>query len=159
MPDTQSCRGSASPGWHRGRDPMLHQASLVQLVPQGGESLVGLANLVDQRLPLVVASQASEDFLHLAEMPRRDLVVPPAAPIDSLLRARAVNRQFARAQKGIDGRSRGNYQIAAGHLSQVKEILTRLGRHDEWKALINEVRETNKRLPALRDELDKAGLV
>lgn len=65
-------------------------------------------------------------------------------------------RQFADDQ--IAGRNRPAYQQAASLLSKVWQLLDKTGRGEEWPSLISELRERNKNLPALRQELDALGL-
>jgi len=40
----------------------------------------------------------------------------------------------------------------------VRELYKRLGRQGDWQALITSLRQDNRMLPALQDELNKAGL-
>ena len=55
-------------------------------------------------------------------------------------------------------RGRENYAEAANHLKVVRELYKRLGRQGDWQALITSLRQDNRMLPALQDELNKAGL-
>lgn len=58
------------------------------------------------------------------------------------------------AGQAIEGRGRGNYQQAAEYLARVKRILSANGRAAEWPPIIAEIRAENKRLRALKEELD-----
>jgi hypothetical protein len=40
----------------------------------------------------------------------------------------------------------------------VRDLYNRLGKATTWETLITGLREQNRRLPALQDELNKAGL-
>lgn len=62
------------------------------------------------------------------------------------------------AQRAIAGRGRDNYKIAATHLRRVKAIYEQMGEGVLWESLIAQIRQEYKRLPALQDELKKAGL-
>ncbi len=62
------------------------------------------------------------------------------------------------AQRAIAGRNRDSYAVAATHLRRVKAIYEQMGEAAKWKALIAQIRQENKRLPALQDELNRAGL-
>ena len=62
------------------------------------------------------------------------------------------------AQRAIAGRNRDSYAVAATHLRRVKAIYEQMGEGVKWKALIAQIRQENKRLTALQDELKKAGL-
>ncbi len=62
------------------------------------------------------------------------------------------------AQKLISGRGRENYQQATGYLSRVKLLYQKQGREAEWHAYITNLRNSNKSLRALKEELDKRDL-
>ena len=57
----------------------------------------------------------------------------------------------------IRQRGRNNYAQAAGYLRSVREAFFRLGESQTWDALIANLREQHRNLPALRDELNRAG--
>lgn len=58
----------------------------------------------------------------------------------------------------IAARGRTNYQSAAEYLRRAKGALERHDRADDWTSLISGVREQNKSLRALKEELDALGL-
>ena len=58
----------------------------------------------------------------------------------------------------IDCRGRDNYKAAARHLVAVRDLYQNLERKADWQQLIEQVRENHRNLPALKDELVKAGL-
>ena len=58
----------------------------------------------------------------------------------------------------IQQRGRGNYAQAAGYLRPVREAYLRLGEPQTWETLIADLREQHRNLPALREELARAGL-
>jgi uncharacterized Zn finger protein len=62
------------------------------------------------------------------------------------------------AEKLISFQGRENYRVAAGYLKKVHALHQRLGEEPQWRALIAGLREEHKRLRALREELDRAGL-
>ncbi len=64
--------------------------------------------------------------------------------------------KYARAQ--IGRRSRKNYAAAANALATVCEVYRHLNDEASWKDLISSIRIEFKSLPALQDELNKAGL-
>lgn len=64
----------------------------------------------------------------------------------------------ATAEKLISFQGRENYRAAAGHLKRVRALYKRLGEVQQWQRLIAGLREQHKRLRALREELDQAGL-
>jgi uncharacterized Zn finger protein len=74
-------------------------------------------------------------------------------------RPQAAIRIYREAiERLIAARGRGNYAAAARHLIRVRDLYRRLGEAATWETLIADLREQNRRLPALRDELNKAGL-
>ncbi|MBA4379666.1 MAG: hypothetical protein C0393_03090 [Anaerolinea sp.] len=58
----------------------------------------------------------------------------------------------------IRQRGRDGYAQAAAHLKQVRDAYHRLDEPQAWQALIANIREQHRNLPALRDELNRAGL-
>ncbi|HLF25532.1 MAG TPA: SWIM zinc finger family protein [Anaerolineae bacterium] len=86
------------------------------------------------------------------------LVVRVAQAAEANQPAAAI-RLYLRVVKGaIDARGRANYTTAVGQLVRVRELYRRLGQTDAWQALIDELREQNRTLRALKEELNKAGL-
>jgi len=70
----------------------------------------------------------------------------------------AIRIYVERAEQLIAARGRGNYAEAAKYLSRVRDLYHRLGESEAWEAFIADLREQNRRLRALKDELNKAGL-
>ena len=64
----------------------------------------------------------------------------------------------SRAERAIAARGRASYQIAAEHLLRVRALHRRLGEEATWNRYIAHLREDHRRLRALREELDIAGL-
>lgn len=62
------------------------------------------------------------------------------------------------AEDLIRKRSRGNYAEAARLLQQVRKLYHGLGEEERWESLVNSLRHEYNRLPALLDELRRAGL-
>ena len=61
-------------------------------------------------------------------------------------------------QRLIDRRGRENYQQATGYLIRVRRLYQKQGHEVEWGAYITNLRNSNKSLRALKEELDKKGL-
>ena len=61
-------------------------------------------------------------------------------------------------QRLIDGRGRENYQQATGYLIRIRLLYQKQGREAEWNTYITNLRNSNKSLRALKEELDKRGL-
>jgi len=64
-----------------------------------------------------------------------------------------------RIDKLINQRGRGSYQQAAQHLLRVRELFNRLGESEQWTTYITSLREKNRPLRALKEELLAAGLI
>ena len=61
-------------------------------------------------------------------------------------------------QRLIDGRGRENYQQATGYLARIRRLYQKQGREPEWQAYMATLRNSNKSLRALKEELDKRDL-
>jgi len=61
-------------------------------------------------------------------------------------------------QRLIDGRGRENYQQATGYLVRVRRLYQKQERELEWQAYITTLRNSNKSLRALKEELDKRAM-
>jgi tetratricopeptide (TPR) repeat protein len=70
----------------------------------------------------------------------------------------AIRIYVERAERLIAARGRGNYAEAAQYLVRVRDLYRRLGEQGTWRAFVADLREENRRLRALKDELNKAGL-
>ncbi len=71
---------------------------------------------------------------------------------------KAIPIYIARARAEIGMRSRDYYAQAARHLTIVRELYKDIGEEETWAKWIAELREEFRRLRALQDELNKAGL-
>ena len=72
--------------------------------------------------------------------------------------ARSIPVYVAYARGEIDRRSRQAYAGAAELLQEVRKLHQQMNDSAGWQTLIGELRREFARLPALQDELDKAGL-
>jgi len=61
-------------------------------------------------------------------------------------------------QRLIDGRGRENYQQAIGHMMRIRMLYQKQGQEPEWQAYITTLRNSNKSLRALKEELDKRAM-
>jgi uncharacterized Zn finger protein len=62
------------------------------------------------------------------------------------------------ARQKIDARNRGAYSEAAAFLLLVCDLYRQINDEDSWRTLISGIRAEFRRLPALQDELNQAGL-
>jgi uncharacterized Zn finger protein len=58
----------------------------------------------------------------------------------------------------IDGRGRENYQQATVYLARVRQLYRKQEREPEWQEYITNLRNSNKSLRALKEELYKREL-
>lgn len=63
-----------------------------------------------------------------------------------------------RAERLIAMRDRKNYQAAINPLTKMRSLYDKLGEHETWTNYITALREQNRNLRALKEELAKAGL-
>jgi uncharacterized Zn finger protein len=71
-----------------------------------------------------------------------------------------LKEYLARAERLISGRGRGNYQQAVEYLKKVRSICQDTQKSaGEWDRTIQKIRENNKNLRALQEELRKAHLI
>jgi len=70
----------------------------------------------------------------------------------------AIQIYQRRAERLIAEKSRKSYQGACTHLGEVKSLYTGLGEHEIWANYISSLRQQHKHLPALKDEMMKAGI-
>ena len=62
------------------------------------------------------------------------------------------------AESLIEARGRDNYRQACAYLTRVRDLYRRLSQESVWSEIIAGVRERHRRLPALKEELNQAGL-
>jgi uncharacterized Zn finger protein len=70
----------------------------------------------------------------------------------------AIRLYLQLAESLIQVHGRGNYAKAAGYIRAVREIYLSMHDPQAWQAVSASLREQNRNLPALLDELDRAGL-
>ncbi len=70
----------------------------------------------------------------------------------------AIQLYQQHAERLIAQRDRKNYQAACTYLAKMRTLYEKLGEHETWMQYIAMVREQNRNLRALKEELAKAGL-
>ena len=70
----------------------------------------------------------------------------------------AIRLYYEAARRLIAARTRGSYAQAAVYLRSVRDLHTRLGAQEGWTHIIETVRNENRSLRALQEELKRAGL-
>jgi tetratricopeptide (TPR) repeat protein len=122
-------------------DPSRHAALLVDIALEERD--------VDRALEIARQSGRSIDRMRwerLAQAAETD------RPHDTL----GIYRRLA--EQAIAIRGRENYRVAAGYLRHVRDLCKKLDATAEWEAYLTRLRQEHRRLPALQDELSKAGL-
>jgi uncharacterized Zn finger protein len=71
---------------------------------------------------------------------------------------RAIKFYLSRAEQLIAQRGRKNYAAASQYLQLMHNLSKSIDRMESWQQTIAAPRENHRNLPALQDELDKAGL-
>ncbi len=70
----------------------------------------------------------------------------------------AIEIYQAYVEMRIEWRGRENYHTACQYLLSIRRLYQKTGKSNEWAVYIADLRERNARLPALKDEMDKARL-
>ena len=70
----------------------------------------------------------------------------------------AVEIYREQAERLVETRGRDNYQQACVYLTKVRDLYRRMSQESVWTNFMAGFREHHRRLPALQDELDNAGL-
>jgi hypothetical protein len=104
---------------------------------------------------LTHAQQASKAHFWYID---RGLGVEVAAAAEEARPREAIRLYHQEAERLIAGRGRGNYASAAEYLKRVKALYKQLDELDEWQKSLQAIKDQKPRLPAMLDELQKAGL-
>jgi uncharacterized Zn finger protein len=70
----------------------------------------------------------------------------------------AIELYRQRAERLIAQRGRQNYQQGCTFLAKMRSLYEKLGEHEIWTSYMTALREQNRNLRALKEELAKAGL-
>ena len=70
----------------------------------------------------------------------------------------AIRLYMVEVERLIAARGRGSYANAATYLLRVRAVHEQMGEEKAWQTLIADLREKNRRLPAMQDEFNQAGL-
>jgi uncharacterized Zn finger protein len=91
---------------------------------------------------------------------RRDIQMKVAEAAEDVDPEAAIALYEREARTLVERRGRGNYADAAGRMKQAKAVYESLGDDDGWDRAIKQlVQDELHRLPAARDEFQKAGLI
>lgn len=108
---------------------------------------------LDAALAALFSTEASRKSLYHWEVA---MEVAAAAERQRPEAALDLYRRYA--EELIARRGRPSYQLACHYLRKVRALHTRLGAEEAWQGYIDTLRQQNRRLPALQDELAAAQL-
>jgi uncharacterized Zn finger protein len=117
-----------------------------------------LEDEIDQALETLPLSRSSGQGWWSYGAVGQTLAIQVARAAESRRPRQAIQLYLDEVTQLISARSRGTYAQAATYLLRVRDLYQGLGEMETWQALIRSTREQNRRLPALQDELTKAGL-
>lgn len=106
---------------------------------------------IDRALDAVNGSLGSIGYLAVY-----DLKLKVAAVAEETRPRAALEIYRQRAEALIDRRGRENYRAACELLTRVRDLYQRLGEHETWSHYIAELRERNRTLRALKEEMATA---
>ena len=114
---------------------------------------------IEQALQLLQAEwQAVEQKNRLYGSVRPDVVINVAKAAEKSHPQDAIKIYQQSIAALIEQRGREYYHTAAQYLKTVRTLYTNIGKSDEWTNYIETIREQNRKLPALKDEMAKAKL-
>ncbi len=87
-----------------------------------------------------------------------DMPIKVAQAAEETRPREAIELYRQQAEGLIAQRGRQNYQVACRHLARMRTLYERLGEKEVWASCIAGLREQNRSLRALKEELAKAGL-
>lgn len=156
-PSVQAYTTMASLAERLGRREPLRDATLAGLVEADRHDVVTRIHLSEASLDAALDSLSR---VHVPEWGHdgRSLWVEVAEAVADARPRDAIRLYVEEAQVHIERRGRPSYALAADYLARVRDLYRRLGEEGAWRRCITGVREENRRLRALRDELDLAGL-
>lgn len=110
-------------------------------------------------------ARAALDALQRQEREKRqggyspDMGIPVAQLAEASYPEEAIRLYQREAENQIASRGRTHYQAAARHLVRVRDLYTRLNQQARWQTYITSLKDTNRALRALHDELRTLKLI
>ena len=137
---------------------MIRSRVLEKLESAGNFSLLVEIYLAENELDLALA--ALERVNPEIWMDRMSVLRGKVAQAVEIPRPREAIRQYLLlAESLIEQRNRGSYAEAARFLQQVHKLYQGLGEIDHWRRIFGGFTRDYQRLPALKDEFRRAGLL
>jgi uncharacterized Zn finger protein/catechol 2,3-dioxygenase-like lactoylglutathione lyase family enzyme len=114
---------------------------------------------IDKALALV-KSQEKRDRVGIFNygFGSRDMALVVARAAEEMRPREAIELYRQHAEQLIAQRDRKRYQAACDYLARMRTLYKKLGEDEQWTSYITALREQNRNLRALKEELAKAGL-
>lgn len=87
-----------------------------------------------------------------------DVGLKVAKAVETIDPLAAIDIYQKYVDKRIEWRGRENYQVACQYLVTIRRLFEKLGLTSQWTTYLSNLRTQNNKLPALKDEMAKAGL-
>jgi uncharacterized Zn finger protein len=119
-------------------------------------------NDVEEALVLLKTSQAQSNnygFGNSYSYAGSGIDIEVARAAERKLPRESIEIYQNRIARLINQRGRGSYQQAAQYLLRVRELFNKLGESEQWTTYITSLRDKNRPLRALKEELLAAGLI
>lgn len=146
--------------WQEERESVLHAlreqgkfAALTEIAVEEGDARRAL-----EMLKMFEAQRESDRMLYYSYYSYQPLRLRVAEVAEKDYPEEAIRLYKREAEALIARRGRTYYAEAAPLLTRVRHLYSRQGQEEEWQKYIARLREEHYRLPALQDELNKAGL-
>lgn len=146
--------------WQEERESVLHAlreqgkfAALTEIAVEEGDARRAL-----EMLKMFEAQRESDRMLYYSYYSYQPLRLRVAEVAEKDYLEEAIRLYKREAEALIARRGRTYYAEAAALLTRVRHLYSRQGQEEEWQKYIARLREEHYRLPALQDELNKAGL-
>ncbi|MDH7597823.1 MAG: SWIM zinc finger family protein [Methanothrix sp.] len=136
----------------------LRAQLLDPLISSGRDDLLLRIYLDDGEMERAIESAKMLLGRHALKTWDADLIENVARAAEDERMGAALEIYRGLAEKLISMRGRDNYQRACVNLIRMRDLCQRSGKSEEWDGYILDLRERNRRLPALREEMERAGL-
>jgi len=134
----------------------LRASCLKRLQSEGNWSLLTEIYLLEGEIDR--ALEALERHGHQWRWGRDTLSLKVAHAAEENRPRDAIRLYLAEVEHLIKAQGRGNYAEAASYLLRVRKLHEQMGEEKAWQGLIANLREKNRRLRAMQDEFNQAGL-
>jgi len=142
-----------------GRWDGLRAAILSRLANQGQYSFLTEIHLEEGEVDRALETLQQTGTARWAwDWPGSPLRIQVAQAAEESRPREAVRLYREAIERLIASRGRHNYAEAATYLVRLRDLYHRLGEPETWETLVAGLKEQNRRLRALREELNKVGL-